>query len=171
MRAIGVASAALLGVSALTLTAPAAHAEGESSGFRVSVLPSTVAAGGQVTLRATGCPQHVVVTSGVFDDVTIQRGHTTARAMVDWDAKPGARYEVTFHCGTFWQDTDLTIAGGRPHHPTPVPEHPHRGVHAGEGGTLAGFDLQEIGLGAALIVGSIGAAYHFSRRRTGEDES
>jgi hypothetical protein len=42
-------------------------------------------------------------------------------------------------------------------------------VHAGEGGTVAGFDLKEIGLGAALIAGSVGAAYHFSRRRTGED--
>jgi hypothetical protein len=42
-------------------------------------------------------------------------------------------------------------------------------VHAGEGGTLAGFDLKEIGLGAALIAGSLGVAYHFSRRRTDED--
>ena len=44
-----------------------------------------------------------------------------------------------------------------------------RGVHAGEGGSIAGFDLKELGIGAALIAGSVGAAYHFSRRRTGED--
>lgn len=50
--------------------------------------------------------------------------------------------------------------------PYPVP----RGVHAGEGGTVAGFDLKEIGLGAALIVGSVGTAYHFSRRRAAGDD-
>ncbi|MDQ1050345.1 hypothetical protein [Streptomyces sp. V4I2] len=169
MRAIRVASAALLGVSALTVTGCVAQASAESSGFRVAVLPSTIAAGGQVALRATGCDQDVLVTSGVFDDVTIRRGQTSATAMVDWDAKPGALYEVTFHCGTFWQNATLTIAGDRPVPPTPVPVHPSRGVHAGEGGSFAGFDLKEIGLGAALIAGSVGAAYHFSRRRTDED--
>ncbi|MGW0334885.1 hypothetical protein ACWD0J_23955 [Streptomyces sp. NPDC003011] len=173
MRAIRVASAALLGACALALTAPAAHARAESTGFRVSVLPQTIAAGGQVTLRATGCGQDVFVSSGVFDDVTIRKGQTTATAMVDWDAKPGALYEVTFRCGTFWQNADLTIAGGRPVEPTPVPVpvpvHPSRGVHAGEGGSFAGFDLQEIGLGIALIAGSVGTAYHLSRRRTEED--
>ena len=171
MRAIHVASAALLGACALAFTAPAAHASGESSGFRVGVLPQTIAAGGQVTLRATGCDQDVLVSSGVFDDVTIRKGQSSATAVVDWDAKPGALYEVTFHCGTFWQNADLTIAGGRPV-PTPMPVPPYnRGVHAGEGGSFAGFDLKEIGLGAALIAGSVGAAYHFSRRRTGADDA
>ncbi|MEV2212016.1 hypothetical protein AB0H86_11245 [Streptomyces sp. NPDC050997] len=168
MRAIRVASAALLGC-ALALTAPAAQASAERQGFRVSVLPEIVAPGGQVTLRATGCDQDVLVTSGVFDDVTIRKGRSRAVAYVDWDAKPGALYEVTFHCGTFWQNADLTIAGGRPGGPTPVPVRPSRGAHAGEGGSLAGFDLQEIGLGAALVAGSVGAAYRLSRRRTGED--
>ncbi|KOU57088.1 lipoprotein [Streptomyces sp. MMG1533] len=169
MRAIRVASAALLGVSALTLTACATQASAETSGFRVAVVPTTIAAGGQVTLRATGCDQDVFVSSGVFDDLTIRRTQTSATAMVDWDAKPGAIYEVTFHCGTFWQNASLTIAGGRPIQPTPVPLTPDRGVHAGEGGSFAGFDLKEIGLGAALITGSVGAAYYFSRRRTDED--
>lgn len=169
MRAIRVASAALLGACALTLTAPAAHAVGESSGFRVSVLPETVAAGGEVVLRASGCEQDVLVSSGVFDDLTLRRGQSTATALVDWDAKPGAVYEVTFHCGTFWQNADLTIAAGHPS-PTHRPEPPYdKGVHAGEGGSFAGFDLQEIGLGAALIAGSLGAAYRLARRPTGED--
>ena len=85
-------------------------------------------------------------------------------------------YQVTFTCDGASGSTGLTIAGGRPHHPTPVPVdptavpvNPSRGVHAGEGGSLAGFDLKELGMGAALIAGSVGAAYHFSRRRTGED--
>ncbi|MDL5205168.1 hypothetical protein [Streptomyces sp. ALI-76-A] len=169
MRAIRVASAALLGVCALALTSPAAHARAESTGFRVGVLPQTVAAGGQVTLRATGCHQDVFVSSGVFDDVTIRKGRTTATATVDRDAKPGALYEVTFHCGTFWQNAGLTIAGGRPVEPAPVPVRPSRGVHAGEGGSSAGFDLQETGLGIALIAGSVGTAYHLSRRHAEED--
>ncbi|WP_210592104.1 hypothetical protein [Streptomyces sp. GESEQ-35] len=163
MHAIRVASAALLGATALALAAPAAHARGdEYTGFRASVAPTSIAAGGQVSLRVIGCDQDVYVSSGVFDTVTIRRGQTSATAAVDWDAKEGAVYSVKFSCGTFWQEVDLTIAGGRP-------SHPPRGVHAGEGGSVAGFDLQEIGLGLALIAGSVGAAYHFSRRRTGED--
>ncbi|MEV5342840.1 hypothetical protein AB0K93_30830 [Streptomyces sp. NPDC052676] len=170
MRAIRVASAALLGLTALSFASPAAHARGAETGFRVAVLPQTVAAGGQVTLRARGCEQDVRVRSGVFDDVVIRRGQSFATAVVDWDARPGAVYEVTFYCGTFWQTASLTIAGGRPsHHPTPAPW-PTRGAHAGEGGA-GGFDLHEIGLGAALIAGSLGAAYRFSRRRTGEDDA
>lgn len=182
MRAIRIASAALLGVSALAVTAPAAQARGDASGFWVNVLPTTVAPGEQVRLRATGCDQSVAVSSGVFDTVTIPRGRTTTRATVDRDARPGAVYEVSFYCGTFWQSVDLTIGGGRPApvhpdphpHPRPHPHphpHPQRGVHAGEGGSLAGLDLKDIGLGAALIAGSLGTAYHFSRRPTGEDDT
>jgi hypothetical protein len=84
-------------------------------------------------------------------------------------------YDVQFECDRSSGTARLTIAGGRPthhptHHPTHYPtHHPHKGVHAGEGGTLAGFDLKEIGLGAALIAGSLGVAYHFSRRRPDED--
>jgi hypothetical protein len=168
MRAIRIASAALMGVTALALAAPAVQARGDASGFWVSVLPTTVAPGGQVKLRATGCDQSVAVSSGVFDTVTIPRGRTTTRVTVDRDARPGAVYEVSFYCGTFWQSVDLTIAGGRP---GPMRPHPQRGVHAGEGGSLAGLDLKEIGLGGALIAASLGTAYHLSRRPTGEDDT
>ncbi|MFJ5259922.1 hypothetical protein ACIQAC_05535 [Streptomyces sp. NPDC088387] len=169
MRAIRVvASAAVLAAGALTFTAQTAQAVGDESRFRVSVSPETVAAGGRVTLLATGCDRSVHVSSGVFDDITIHRTQTTVSTTVDWDARPGAVYEVTFQCGTFWDNADLTIAAG--HRPEPVrPVHPEHGVHAGEGGTLAGFDIKEIGLGLALITASVGAAYHFSRRRPEED--
>ncbi|MHC3467495.1 hypothetical protein ACYF6T_02160 [Streptomyces sp. 7R007] len=170
MRAIRVASAALLGAGALVCSAPAAVA-GNVTPFGFSVLPSTIAAGGQVTLqldRDGGCRGAATVTSAVFDTVTIAQGRSSATAKVDWDAKPGAVYQVTFTCDGVSGSTDLTIAGGRPVGPTPVPN-PHRGVHAGQGGSIAGFDGKEIGLGAALIAGSVGAAYHFSRRRTGAD--
>ncbi|MFD5008422.1 hypothetical protein [Streptomyces chartreusis] len=179
MRAIRVASAALLGVSALAMTAPAAQAQGDNSGFWATVRPTTVEPGEHVRLRATGCEQSVTVSSGVFDTVTIPRSRTTAWARVDRDARRGAVYEVSFYCGTFWQSVDLTIAGGRPDRPDrpdrPArpdrPEHPEHGVRAGEGGTLAGLDLKEIGLGAALITAALGTAYHLSRRRTDEDGS
>ncbi|MFF4249670.1 hypothetical protein ACFY1L_00455 [Streptomyces sp. NPDC001663] len=178
MRAIRLASAALLGISALAFSAPAAVAYGDGHNitpFGFSVVPSTVAAGGQVTLQVNrdhNCRGPVTVTSPVFDPATIRPGHSAAMRTVDWDAKPGAVYRVTFTCDGVSGSTDLTIAGGgRPdhHRPTPLPFNPNRGVHAGEGGSIAGFDLKEIGMGAALIAGSVGTAYHFSRRRSDED--
>jgi hypothetical protein len=179
MRAIRVASAALLGVTALTFSAPAAVASGDdddnhyvmSNGY--GVLPLTIAAGGQVTLQvdrsASGCRSSVTVSAGVFDTVVIPRGSSSAVALVDGDARVGASYRVTFACGGVSAVKELTITEGRPGGLTPAPYPVPRGVHAGEGGSVAGFDLKEIGLGAALIAGSVGAAYCLSRRRTGED--
>ncbi|MET7733102.1 hypothetical protein ABZT02_17285 [Streptomyces sp. NPDC005402] len=175
MRAIGVASAALLGVTALTFSAPAAVAKGDTdiTPFGFSVVPSTVDAGSQVALllerNHDGCKGSATVTSAVFDTVIIPPRKSYATAGVDWDAKPGAVYRVTFTCDGVSGSTGLTIAGGRPTGPTPVPLNPHRGVHAGAGGSIAGFDAKELGMGALLIAGSIGAAYHFSRRRSGDD--
>ncbi|MFG2282519.1 hypothetical protein ACGFNQ_28045 [Streptomyces asoensis] len=176
MRAIRVASAALLGVTALALSAPAAVASDDdhyvmSEGY--SVQPSTVAAGGQVTLRVdravSGCRSSVSVYSGVFDTVVIPRNSSWAAAVVDRDARPGASYRVTFTCGGISAVKELTIAGSRPVDPTPAPYPVPRGVHAGAGGTSDGFDAKEIGLGAALVAGSVGTAYVISRRRARED--
>jgi hypothetical protein len=171
MRAIRVASAALLGVTALSLTAPAAVARNDGdrniTSFGFDVSPTTIAAGGRVTLSVDGCKADTKVSSGVFDTVTIPRWQSSATVTVDWDAKPGAVFKVTFQCGNESGHTDLTIATGRPSDPTHVPV--HRGVKAGAGGTSDGFDLGEIGLGTALIAGSVGAAYYWSRRRTGEN--
>ncbi|MFF7546374.1 hypothetical protein ACFZCU_22495 [Streptomyces canus] len=177
MRAIRVASAALLGVTALAFSAPAAVAkETDITPFGFSVLPSTVAAGGQVALLLErnhgGCRGSATVTSAVLDTVIIPPHKSYATAVVDWDARPGAVYRVTFTCDGVSGSTSVAVTGGRPDGPTPVPLHPDRGVHAGEGGTsIAGFDLKELGTGAALITGSIGAAYYFSRRRTDEDDA
>ncbi|MBR8638361.1 hypothetical protein KEF29_01215 [Streptomyces tuirus] len=177
MRAIGVASAVLLGAGALTACVPAAGAT-DRTDFGFSVVPSTVAPGGQVTLRVNrnACRGEAAVSSRVFDVVTIASWQSWATAEVDWDAEPGAVYDVEFACEESRGTVRLTIAGGRPtghpghpDHPTHHGGHPSKGVHAGAGGTLAGFDLKEIGLGAALIAGSLGAAYHVARRRTDED--
>ncbi|GAP52757.1 hypothetical protein [Streptomyces azureus] len=170
MRAICVASASavLLGAGALTSCVPADAAI--KTDFAFSVEPSTVAAGGQVTLwveRNEACRGKAAVSSPVFDLVAIPPEQSSATASVDWDAKPGAVYDVEFVCDESSGTARLTIAGGR--HPSHHHRHPSKGVHAGEGGTLAGFNLKEIGLGAALIAGALGTAYHFARRRTDED--
>ncbi|CAL9640035.1 hypothetical protein SUDANB108_06344 [Streptomyces sp. enrichment culture] len=172
MRAIRVASAVLL-AGALTSCVPAAGAAIRTD-FGFGVEPTTVAPGGKVTLRVErneACRGEAAVNSPVFDVVTIPPERSRATAVVDRGAEPGAVYDVHFECDESSGTARLTIAGGRPaHHPTPHPtRHPHKGVHAGEGGTLAGLDLREIGLGAALIAGSLAAAHHFSRRRPGED--
>ncbi|MFF2502882.1 hypothetical protein ACFVTY_05780 [Streptomyces sp. NPDC058067] len=172
MHAIRAASAAVLGLTALTLTAPAAFA-GDSRHFEVSVSPSTVAAGGQVTLHASGCHGDTTVSSGVFDTTVIRRDSGSATATVDRDAKRSAVYSVTFACKHGpTKNVDLTIAAGRPDTPTREPERPltpaQRGSHAGVGGTAGGFDLQKIGLGAALVAGALGSAYSWQRRRSGD---
>ncbi|MYR41827.1 hypothetical protein [Streptomyces sp. SID5910] len=171
MRAIPVASAALLGVAALSSCVPAGAAVGgRTTPFGFSVRPSTVAAGGEVTLRVDredgACRGRVRVTSPVFDTVVIPRNHVSAQAKVDRDARPGAVYQVSFTCDGRTGTTDLTIAGGHSHRPGTVPS---KGVHAGEGGSVAGFDVKEIGLGVALVAGAVGVAYHRSRRRSGEE--
>jgi len=175
MHAIRVASAAVLGLTALTLTAPTASAAsaGDSEHFRVSVSPTTIAAGGEVTLNASGCRGDTTVSSGVFDTIVIRRHSGSATATVDRDAKRSAIYSVTFACKDgATKNVDLTIAGGRPDVPTHEPERPlepaQRGVRAGVGGSSGGLDLHEIGLGAALIAGALGFAYHWSRRRSGD---
>ncbi|GGL65195.1 lipoprotein [Streptomyces fumigatiscleroticus] len=173
MRAIRAAAAALLGIGALTACGPAAVAgEDDITPFGFSVQPATVAAGGQVTLRVDrngdGCRGPATVASPVFDTVTIPARQSTARAVVAPDARPGTAYRTSFTCDHVTGTTTLTIAGGRPVPPAHQPV-PPKGVHAGAGGSVAGFDLREIGTGLALVVGSAGAAYHFSRRRPGED--
>ncbi|MDT0433499.1 MULTISPECIES: hypothetical protein [Streptomyces] len=192
MRAIRVASAVLLGAGALTFSAPAAVANGGDhvTPFGFSVQPRTIAAGGQLTLRLDrdrgGCKGPARVSSGVFDTVTIEPGRSSATTTVDWDARAEAEYQVTFMCDGMNGSTEVTIAGGRGDHDRGDHDrgdhdrgdhgrddyrdpYYNRGVHAGEGGSVAGFDLKELGLGAALVAGSVGAAYHFSRRRSGED--
>ncbi|MEU0224707.1 hypothetical protein ABZ177_10180 [Streptomyces sp. NPDC006284] len=173
MRAIPVASVALLGAAALSGCVPAGAAVGGSSTFGFTVSPATVAPGGEVTVGvgrgAGGCHGRVTVEAPVFDTVTIPRHESSATARVDRDARRGAVYQVTFACDGRTGTVDLTIAGGHSHHPSGESGHPDKGVHAGEGGSVAGFDVREIGLGLALVAGSAGAAYHLWRRRTGED--
>ncbi|MER7171648.1 hypothetical protein [Streptomyces mesophilus] len=138
--------------------------------FGFSVTPSTIAAGGQVTLKVDGCDGQATASSGVFDTVTVNSGQS-ANATVDWDAKPGAMYTVTFDCRGEKGTTQLTIAsgsGGWTHQPTNPPI--HHGVKAGIGGSLADLDFGEIAFGGLLIAGALGSALHFARRRPAEGD-
>ncbi|MFJ8821203.1 hypothetical protein ACIREE_05410 [Streptomyces sp. NPDC102467] len=172
MHAIRAASAAVLSLTALALAAPLAAA-GDSESFQAGVTPRTIAAGGQVTLNVSGCAKKTTVSSGIFDTTTIGKGSGSQTRTVDWDAKQGAIYSVTFACKHgATRNVDLTIAGGRPEHSVaPNPPPVDHGVRAGVGGSIAGFDLQEIGLGAALITGALGGAYYLVRRRTADDNT
>ncbi|WP_370415810.1 hypothetical protein [Streptomyces fradiae] len=133
--------------------------------FGFSVTPSTVAPGGTVTLKADGCEvPSVKVESGVFDTVTLNEGHQ-GTATVDFDAKVGAQYEVTFDCKGERGTTTLTIAAGGG---------AHKGVKAGFGsGGTDGIGTTETVTGGVLIAGALGAAVVLMRRRepTGTDGS
>ncbi|MGY0488785.1 hypothetical protein [Streptomyces sp. WG-D5] len=162
MHAIRAASAAALSLTALTLTAPSAHAD---DSFRPSISPTTIAAGGEVTLSASGCSGDTRVSAGIFDSVTMHKGDGPRSVPVDWDAKQGAAYTVTFTCdGGQPRRVDLTIATGRPDSPSPSPV--PQGVKAGIGGSAGGLDVREVALGGALIAGALGTAYVVARRRT-----
>ncbi|MFJ9038925.1 hypothetical protein ACIRF8_20310 [Streptomyces sp. NPDC102406] len=169
MHAIRAASAAALSCTALALTVPSAAA-GDAESFQVSASPTTIAAGGQVTLSQRGCTGRTTVTAGIFDTVPLGGEKSSESVTVDEDAKQGAVYTVTFSCsGGPSRTVELTIAGGRPDDQSSPPvEH---GVEAGVGGSSGGLDLREIGLGAALITGALGAAYYFARRRSGHGDA
>ncbi|WP_432128664.1 hypothetical protein [Streptomyces sp. bgisy082] len=115
MRAIrAAASAALLGAAAVMTAGPTALADegtGAVTPFGFSVTPETVAPGGIVTLASEGCEvPSVTVTSGVFDTVTLEEGRP-GTATVDFGAKAGARYEITFDCQGERGTAALTVAG------------------------------------------------------------
>ncbi|MGX2993130.1 hypothetical protein JNUCC64_02360 [Streptomyces sp. JNUCC 64] len=187
MRAIRLASATALAgtalaASALALAAPHATAEdrgteeerAEHGRFEASAAPTTIAAGGRVTLRASGCAGETRVTAGIFDTVRLREGDRSHTVTVDEDARAGAEYAVRFSCEDGASRTvHLTIAGGHQSSGHPVePDTGQRyGVRAGIGGTVAGFDLGRIGLGAALIGGALGSAWYVTRRRSGDDAS
>ncbi|SDK16132.1 hypothetical protein SAMN05421806_10573 [Streptomyces indicus] len=154
---------------ALGGASPAAAADDWGTwGWQVSVSPATVKPGGTVTLTSTGCEGTVKAEAGVFDVVELKEGKT-AQAWVFTDAKPAAEYDVTFTCKTQTKKATLKIAddGGTvwpTHQGTHSPV--HKGVKAGSGGTFDQSDLIQLGLGAALVAGALGASLYWARRRS-----
>ncbi|WP_394428507.1 hypothetical protein [Streptomyces sp. SGAir0957] len=170
-RRISALSSAVVSLAAIGLVTPVAVAddggtEPNVTSFGFTVTPSTVSAGGTVTLQATECDVPTVrVTAPVFDDTELNEGHS-ATAQVYPDAKPGAQYDVTFDCDGEKGTTTLTIATGDSHSSTGT----DHGVKAGVGGGAGGTDPALIAGGAALIAGAMGAAYfHLRRRDTGSE--
>ena len=146
------------------------------------VSPSTVAAGGQVTLNVDGCDGETKVTSGVFEDTAIHKGQksATAHGVLGRQAGRDVRGDVHLQRQQSRQRQD------RPHHrhrpprpqqPPPRPARPPRSTtptrasRPAPAAASAGFDLHEIALGGALIAGTFGTAYYKMRRRTGGDHS
>ncbi|MFD7444707.1 hypothetical protein [Streptomyces sp. NPDC059909] len=182
MRAIPVASAALLGAAALALTTSAATAAAGADGsggapaaprkqpFSFSVSPSTVAPGGQVTLTVSGCNTSATASSGVFDTVTIPPG-LTGTATVDSDARRGAVYSVTFTCRGQSGTSDLTIAGGTSAATTrstaTAAAASPQGVRGGLGGSVERMDAGEIITGAVLVLVASGGVFYVVRRHLG----
>ncbi|NBM20984.1 hypothetical protein [Streptomyces sp. GC420] len=173
MRAIRAASAtAVLGITALTLTAPppAASAQGATPSFRFSVNPVSVPPGGTVTLRVTDCAYSVSASSGAFDTVAVPQGRSVT-ATVDPSARAGAVYPVTFVCNGETGTTNITIASRTPttsstsRPPATRSSTAGAGVRGGLGGSRGGVDSMEIAIGAALVGGSAGAAFYVLRRR------
>ncbi|MFE1751152.1 hypothetical protein [Streptomyces anandii] len=147
MRVIRVVSAALLGACALTFSAPAAFATGggDSHSYGSDSSSHSYGGGGGDSRSDDGGGSGRSGGGGGDDDHGSRGGGGDSRSEdSDDEGRSGG-------------------GDGR------KPEHFQHGVRAGEGGTIAGFDLKEIGMGTALIAGSVGAAYCLSRRRTGEE--
>ncbi|GGW22909.1 hypothetical protein [Streptomyces xantholiticus] len=165
MRAIRAASAALLGAAALAVTAAPTAMAVNNTPYDFNVTPSTVAAGGRVTLTAGGCPSSTTVTSAVFDTVTVPR-NGAATAVVDWDARPGAVYTVNFNCVGRTGTLDLTVSGGSTPTAGSTRTAPPAGVRGGEGGSFEGMNAAEIAIGGALIASAVTATVLVVRRRS-----
>ncbi|UYQ65931.1 hypothetical protein [Streptomyces peucetius] len=167
MRAIRAASAALLGAAALAVTAAPTAMAVNNTPYDFNVTPSTVAAGGRVTLTAGGCPSNTTVTSAVFDTVTVPR-NGAATAVVDWDARPGTVYTVQFNCIGRIGTLDLRISGGTssPTASSTRTTTPPAGVRGGVGGSFEGMNTAEIAAGGALVAAAATATVLVVRRRS-----
>ncbi|MEV6026809.1 hypothetical protein [Streptomyces sp. NPDC052036] len=114
MRAIRVASVALLGVTALACTAPGSvgGGGGNVNSFGYDLQPTRIGPGEHVNLPIRGCEDNATVFSDAFDTVTIPKGRSYATATVNRNARPGADYDVTFQCGRQSGHKRLAIAAG-----------------------------------------------------------
>lgn len=157
MRAIRVASFALIGTAALAIGAPAAADDGnDMTSFDFTASPATVAPGGTVTLHATECEAPTVTaSSGVFKTVTLNEGRP-ATTKIAADAKPDAEYDVTFVCKGEKGTTPLTVTGSSGSH-TGTETGADAGTATGTGtdtgtgadtGTGTGADSTEMSTGA-----------------------
>jgi hypothetical protein len=190
---LGVTAAAVTPAVVFAAGGAPGAADGGTS-FSFAVTPQAVAPGDRVTLSVDGCTHTARVSSDLFATVTLPEGRTKARTRTDKGARPGTVHQVSFRCGRETGVTELRVRSARPGpstgatRPAPVPsrparsgspvpappppaghasERPEHGAHAGAGGTTAGFDLGDLGLGALLVTGALGAAYRLTRSGSG----
>ncbi|MEV3856377.1 hypothetical protein AB0J38_18885 [Streptomyces sp. NPDC050095] len=154
-RALAVSAVA---VAAVGLAAPSASAWTDPSNLTVS--PSVIPRGGQVTVTVTGtkCQSGSTVSSDAFGTVNLNNAggeQASANAMVHSDAAPGA-HDVTVNC----QGSPLT----RPAAFTVI----HGGVRGGLGGaTETGATSTDMAIGGALVASAlIGGGVFWMRRRS-----
>ncbi|GAA0650107.1 hypothetical protein GCM10009535_30190 [Streptomyces thermocarboxydovorans] len=156
-RALAATGAA---VAVLGLAAPAAHADGGQvpGPHNIVVMPSVIAAGGQLTITADGCPHGGHATSEAFHrtELTPIGGRSsTARgtATVNPDARPG-RYDVHVQCSnrSLTRPAAFTVIGG---------------VRGGIGGSsTTGATPTDIAIGGALVAAALaGGGFFWMRRR------
>ncbi|GHJ42129.1 hypothetical protein [Streptomyces sp. TS71-3] len=191
MRAIHAASVAVLGTVAMVLipplpalarptAAPPALTGRAEERFQGLVTPAVIPAGGRVTLTALGCAGDTTVASPLFGRVTLQKHSGSGTASVSPAARPDGAQRVTFVCADGRVRTrELTVASGGDRggesgsggsgagYDGPA----RHGVRAGLGGTLGAFDLQQIGVGVALLAGALALAYRRARRHPGGQQT
>ncbi|WP_328681073.1 hypothetical protein OG905_36030 [Streptomyces sp. NBC_00322] len=164
MRAIRVASLALIGTAALALGAPAALADDGSSitSFGSTLPPTTAAPGDTETLNATECEAEYDLTSECLGGTGT--APLTAADGSDLHTGPTEFAEPTDTTGA--TDTAETTGKAEPAKPMePVepakpaksfrPVKPGGGVKGGTGGSFADLSPTQIGVGSALIAGAL----------------
>ncbi|WP_406264285.1 hypothetical protein OHT93_03995 [Streptomyces sp. NBC_00191] len=174
MRAIHVASLALIGTAALALGAPAALADdGSSITSFGSTLPPTAAAQGDTgTLNATECEAGYDITSDCLGGT----GTAPLTAADESDLNTGSTQFTEPTDTAEANDATETTGKAEPARPMePVepaksfrPVKPGGGVKGGTGGSFADLSPTQISVGSALIAGALaGGGVLILRRPTG----
>ncbi|MFB7595361.1 hypothetical protein [Streptomyces sp. NPDC056160] len=127
----------------------------------ISVLPSTIARGGQLTITVEGCRTGGAATSRAFATAPLHPsdgsgGTVRAVVTVRQDARPGT-YDITVDCAgrTLTRPAAFTVVGG---------------VRAGLGAAAAtGATKADTVIGTGLLVaGVVGGGIFWTRRRAGK---
>jgi hypothetical protein len=148
-------------------TAPDARGGGGPGALELT--PGTVRPGGTVTANTSACRKDRRATGDANNvgagDFPLtpgaDRGALVGQFQVPSGARPGTfPISVTCESGTIVRQT-LTVSGGGG---GGGGDQMH-GVHAGDGGSLGQLSPVQLGLGGALIAGSLGAAGFYTWRR------
>ncbi|MDR3082817.1 MAG: hypothetical protein LBV60_18165 [Streptomyces sp.] len=163
MRAIRAASVALLGLTALACTAPASVAQGgENPDTRLIAADSSGNGyGGQGNGNGSGNGNSLF--GGQGNGNGYGNGNTLFGGQGNGNGYGNNQYGGGGGGGGGYSQGG---SGSRDR-----PDYEQHGVRAGAGGSIGGFDLKKIGLGAALIAAPLGVAWRMSRRRTVYDKS